>query len=323
MDILAEALSYLDEIPQLRAWPEMQAMARGAMEKNKNIWVLPAVGCEAVGRPREEAIPGVVALGCMQISIILIDDMLDDDPRGEYHRIGVGGAANMASAFQALALLAIEKSEADESSKLLIHRGLNEMMYTTALGQFLDAGNPATEEDYWKVVRTKSCPFYSSGLYVGALLGGASVEVAKQIKQFGNIYGEIIQIHDDLNDTMEKPAGPDWTSGRYPLPILFAHVVEHPERARFAALREEIPDPEALEEAQKILVRCGAVSYCVDQLLRRYRAAKAHLASIPLAEQKGMDLLLEEVIDPVRELMHGLGPSAPDELLARSQGEVD
>ena len=50
------------------------------------------------------ALPAVAAIACLQISIILVDDILDDDPRGAYHRLGAGRAANLGLAFQAAAL---------------------------------------------------------------------------------------------------------------------------------------------------------------------------------------------------------------------------
>ena len=64
-------------------------------------WKLPVIACQAAGESPEKAIPASAALACAQLSIILVDDMLDDDPRGEYRRIGYGNASNFANAFQA------------------------------------------------------------------------------------------------------------------------------------------------------------------------------------------------------------------------------
>jgi geranylgeranyl pyrophosphate synthase len=132
------------------------------------------------------------------------------------------------------------------------------MMLTMAFGQYLDVQGPKDEEDYWRMVATKSSPFFGSVLYVGALMGGATREDALQIERFGNLYGEMIQIHDDLNDAMAVPANPDWRLDRSPLPILFAQGIEHTEKERFLELRQNISDPVALTEAQTTLIRCGA-----------------------------------------------------------------
>ena len=84
------------------------------------------------------------------------------------------------------------------------------------------------------------------------------------LQKLGGIYGEMIQIHDDMHDAMETPANPDWVQGRSPLPILFASLVSHPEQKRFLALVQNITEPAALQEAQDILIRWGAISYCAD-----------------------------------------------------------
>lgn len=98
---------------------------------------------------------------------------------------------------------------------------------------------------------------------------------------------------------MATPANPDWINGRSPLPILFAQVVDHPARTRFLELRRAIPDPAALEETQTILVRCGAISYAVDQLLSRYRLAEEKLAATRLVYKIELETLLDEVMEPV------------------------
>ena len=94
------------------------------------------------------------------------------------------------------------------------------------------------------------------------------------------------------------------------MPILFATSVDHPERARFVELVQDISSGNALQEAQDILIRCGAVSYCVDQLLQRDRAVQAILSKTPLPNRAAVDTLLEAAIAPVWKLCETLGISA-------------
>ena len=47
---------------------------------------LPA--CEAVGGSTTQSLPALVAVACSHIGIVLVDDMLDADPRGEHLRAG-------------------------------------------------------------------------------------------------------------------------------------------------------------------------------------------------------------------------------------------
>jgi len=310
MDTHSLALAYLLNQPTLPIWPDMRAGLQRMADRRPRDWRLPVVGCEAVGGTPQQALPAVAAVACLQLSIILIDDLLDADPRGEYQRLGAPAAANLAAAFQAAGLEAIEQSDIASTTKLSALQSLNAMALTTALGQYWDTLNPADEESYWRLVRTKSSPFFGAALHVGALFGGAPPGVAEQLRQIGLLYGEMIQIHDDLSDAMAVPANPDWVLGRSPLPILFAQVVDHPDRARFLELRRAIPDPDALAEAQTLLLRCGAVSYGVHQLLTRHQSAAAMLRAMPLLQPAGLQVLLDDVVAPVQRLFAELGVEA-------------
>lgn len=309
MDIHQSTVDYLLTFPIFDAWQEMKTILQRAASLRPRDWQLPLVACQAVGQPAEKAVPASAALACAQISIILVDDMLDDDPRGEYRRIGSGRASNFALAFQSAGMDALLRSGVSPSVRLEALDSLNHMMLTTAHGQELDVQNPADEASYWRVVENKSAPFYGCAIQLGALLAEAGEDVTQNLERLGRLYGEMIQLHDDLNDTMASPANPDWLQKRKPLPILFALTVEHPDQARFTELYEDVSVGNALQEAQEVLIRCGAVSYCVDQLIRRHQIAREILNKTPLANQEIIDSLIEGVIAPVWKLFESLGLS--------------
>lgn len=309
MNIYQSVIDYLMPFPIFVSWPEMKTLLQRAAFTEPRDWKLPVIICEALGESPEKAIPASAALACAQISIILVDDMLDDDPRGEYHRIGSGRAANLAVAFQAAGVDALLQSGVSTKVRMGAVKSLSQMMNITAFGQELDVQNPADEISYWRVVKNKSAPFYGCAFHLGALSVEASNDIAIEIKRLGELYGEMIQIHDDLNDTMAVPANPDWMQGRRPLPILFAQTVEHPDQARFMELYGNVADEGVLREAQDILLHCGAVSYCVDQILMRHHAAQTILDNIPLPNKRMIDSVIEAVIAPVHRLFDTLGIS--------------
>jgi len=314
-DLFSTLEERLIDIPPADSWPEMLTLFRTASTKKTHHWRLPAIAYEAVGGDANQAILAVLAIACSHISILLVDDMLDADPRGEYHRIGEGAAVNLASGFQAVGLAAIARGISEPEARLTALCSLNQMALTTALGQHMDVQNPQDVDAYWEIVRTKSSPFFGVALQVGALAGGAPLDTAAQIEQFGRLYGEMVQIHDDLSDAMAAPANADWMLGRASLPILFAQVVDHPDRERFIALREAIPDSDALAEAQTILIRCGAVSYCIDQLLCRVQAAREILANTSFvrpATESRLEGLLAGVVEPVKNLFAEIGLEQPE-----------
>ncbi|MEW6029593.1 MAG: class 1 isoprenoid biosynthesis enzyme [Chloroflexota bacterium] len=307
MDIYRQITDSLLEIPCMDSWNEIADLFRRVASQKPRHWLLPLHACEAVGGDSGQALSAVLAIACFHLSIILVDDMLDSDPRGEYHRLDAPAAANMACALQAAGLEAVARTKAESALRFTALTCLNEMVLATTLGQYWDVQIPADEETYWRVVRTKSAPFFGAALQVGALMGGATPEAAERLKELGRLYGEMIQVHDDLNDALAVPANPDWLSGRKPLPILYAQSVPHPEREHFVELCKNITVPGALEQAQEILIRCGAVSYCVDVLLRQHEAARGILDSASLVRPEPMESLIEEVIAPVNRLFETMG----------------
>jgi hypothetical protein len=62
---------------------------------------------------------------------------------------------------------------------------------------------------------------------------------------------------------------------------------------------------------KEILNRCGAVSYCVDQLLHRYQFALRTLQNVGLVHPQLTESLFEKVIAPVWKLFDAIGISSP------------
>lgn len=307
MTIFLETVTYLSNLPSVRAWPEMGIFLFNAADYEPHEWRLPILASKAVNGTESAAIPGVASIAALQASIIMIDDMLDGDPRGYHNQKGMPAAANMASALQALSIEAIYHANLSRANKIAIMHQLGRLMGKISLGQSLDVMNLKDEKSYWHIVETKSSPFFGSSVYIGALCGGADIALAQKIELFGNLYGEMIQLHDDLNDVMATPAGPDWLQGRSPLPVLFALTVPHPDQKEFKKLRCLVRNPESLRAAQEILVRCGSVSYTVDQILTRYEKAKQLLKSLPVSKPEYLAKLLPTIVEPIQKLIQSAG----------------
>jgi geranylgeranyl pyrophosphate synthase len=248
------------------------------------------------------------------MAIIVVDDILDNDPKGIYRSIGAGRAANIAAALQAISLDLIQAAALTPPRKRMAIYYLNSMMSQTAYGQSLDVLNPADEESYWQLVQHKSTPFYATAFALGAIFADAAPALIDAICKLGMVYGEMIQIHDDIKDSLSNPADPDWLEGRNSLPILFASIVQHPEQGQFLALREHIEQTENLREAQDILVRSGAISYCLDQLVIKYSEAQVLLAQTPAQKPELLSALFDELVEPMKELLETGGMSIPSAL---------
>ena len=307
MDLNTATANYLASLPILQEWEELHDLLRQTLARPQGHWRLPAISAAAVTEDPSRAVPGVAALLCLLLAIVLVDDMLDADPKGQHHRLGSPATANLAGALQAAGLEALARSGVAPAVIQAAQERLNRMMLMTALGQYWDSRNPQDEAGYWRVVRTKSSPFFGAAFAVGGLLGGALDQTVAGLEKIGKLYGEMIQLHDDLNDVMETPANPDWLQGRLPLPILFAEQVHHPEQGRFRQLRAQIADPGVLAEAQQILIRCGGISYTIGQLLERHAEAEALLHTVSLAQPAPIRQLLDEIVAPIRGLLDAVG----------------
>jgi geranylgeranyl diphosphate synthase type I len=302
----------LRTLPQVAAWPQMLELIDRAVHRDlQSIWEFPVVACMAVGGAAEAALPGATAVFCSLLSIHLVDDMLDDDPRGDFRRFGAGPAANLGLAFQAAAHCQIEAPGATPETRADIHACLGRMALATAFGQHLDCREVSSEEEYWQVIGTKTPPLFGMALRLGALFGGAPPAVAEDLERLGGVLGLFVQVSDDLADALRTPAGADWQRRANNLPILYAMVAEHPAREEFLALSGASHDSTALAAAQKLLLQSGAVSYCAYRMVALAREARQILAAIPLADPEPLERLLAEHLRPLETLLASVGHKEP------------
>jgi geranylgeranyl pyrophosphate synthase len=301
-------------LPEVKAWPEMARIFERHVAEPNQVWEWPYRACKAVGGEESLAAPSAAAILCMILSILLVDDMLDEDPRGVHLQLGDAVTANISFAFQAVAFRLISETPVDAERRAAVMASFAQMGLTMAYGQDLDAQNLSGEDNYWKVTHAKSSSYFGTAMYAGAVMGNASPEVAKRIQNLGALTGDVIQIHDDIKDAMETPANPDWKQMRNNLLFLYAQTADHPDRERFLALRSQVDDLQALREAQQILARCGAVSYGMYHICQRYTASIKILESTQLADPAALREVIVKYISPLVKILKGLGVAIPPEL---------
>lgn len=299
-------------LPEVAAWPEMIDLVERAIHREwRSIWEYPVAASLAVGGTDEAALPGAAAVFCALSSIHLVDDMLDDEPDGDFRRMGPGPAANLALAFQAAAHRLLDDAATPAEVRADVQASLAGMALATAFGQNLDARPFRTEEEYWRVLEARTPPLFGAALYIGARLGGAPAAVARGLEELGHVMGRFIQVSDDLADALKAPAGADWQRRSHNLPILYAMTADHPEQEEFLHLSTRTADPAALAAAQRILLRCGAVSYCALRMLDFTRTARERLGRLPLADPEPIARLLDLQGRPLRQLLESAGLEEP------------
>jgi len=303
-------------VPEVASWPQMKEIVGRAVHQDwRSLWDYPFIACRAVGGREEAVVPGAAAIFCALASVHLVDDMLDDDPAGDYHTLGVGTAANLALAFQAAGHSVLDDAGCDGALRAELQALFARISLATAFGQNLDTRDMRTEDEYWETVEAKTPPLFGGAFYLGARLGGATAEVAAQLERLGGLIGLFIQVSDDLGDALKVPAGADWIRRFNNLAILYALTADHADREAFDRASRAAGDPDALAEAQQILVRSGAVSYCALKLIELSRQARDLLASTPLHAPQTIEHLLGVQMKPLDHLFRSLGVETPPLLL--------
>lgn len=310
-----DILALLGNLSELQIWPEIKQLFPDPNAPLRADWLLPLVSIRALNGNESDTLPLSAALACLQMSIILVDDILDDDPRGYHLSMGSGRAANLALALQAAAHLVIKHGGLVPERIPAIGDCLQTMAFATAVGQEMDVWIVSDEDDYWQLVRAKSTPFYASAFELGAIAAGASNQQQTAITEIGLLFGEIVQLLDDLVDAFEVPAKPDWTRQNNNLVILFAKTANHGERDEFVDLLRETHEIDKLERAQQICIRAGSVSYCIYQMVSRVDQVNECLKQADVPTPDPILDIFRQQLSPLRELLSRIGVSIPSTVL--------
>ena len=300
-------------LPEISQWPEILGlMERAGHREGISVWDYPGASCRAVGGTAKAALPGAAAVFCSLLSIHLVDDMLDDEPCGDFRRLGAGPAANFALAFQAAGHRLLSDPSLDAGVSAAAQAILARMALGTAYGQGLDVRDARNEDEYWQIVEAKTPPLFGAAFEIGALLGGASAEIIARLERLGRILGRFIQVSDDLSDALQTPAKVDWNKPSNNLAILYALTAQHPDRERFRELAARSEDPEALSESHQILLRSGSVSYCTFKMIEFSQQAQEILDGTPLRDPEPVAKVLRLNLKPLHRLLGSVGVEEPE-----------
>lgn len=302
---LEEIKNQLFQLDWLADLQELPDLIHKITDREGASWDYVFLACEAVGTDYREALPCAAANLCLLQSIHLVDDMLDNDPYGIHHRFGTGSTSNFAIALQALGLLVASKTRIGNQGIKLIQDNLSEMMLRTSIGQQNEFNHTSlvSEQKYWQHIRQKSPPLFSSGLYTGALAGGATKETADSIAALGLTLGQMIQIGDDLNDVFEDTVNPDWLKPNTNLALIYASLADYEEKGRLIYLIESISKSGHLQEAQQLLIKCGAYSYCLYHLFDLHKRSTQLINSLDIPFPEKLYSLVELLIRPAFEII--------------------
>lgn len=161
-----------------------------------------------------------------------------------------------------------------------------------------------TEEVYYEIIRQKTASLIASCCAVGASSSGASPEVVKQMKQFGEHVGMAFQIKDDLfdfgDDEIGKPLGIDIKEKKMTLPLIYALSKSSwlEKRKMIGIIRNESDKPRKVKEVIDYVKASGGIEYARESMNRYHEKAIVSLRSFPDSEYKNsLSQLVQFTID--------------------------
>ncbi|MGH1388039.1 polyprenyl synthetase family protein [Kordia sp.] len=289
-------------------WPQLIGIIERYSEKEGfATWDYVVWACELVGGNKEDAINGSISNLCMFQSIHLVDDLLDEDPSGYHIQNGVGTTANISHIFSSLASLFLEDTHLSESSKIVAFNNIAQTILDTAYGQNEDIHAKGTEEDYWRIVKLKTPPLFCSAIFIGGLLGGVEPKTARLIAELGYPLGKLIQLNDDLADIFKDVNTTDWEQPEKNIVLIYCLNAAYEKKERFLKLLANLDTQNNITELQGIALECGAVSFCLYNIIETYKEALKIINQFPTQYQKPSKVLFEYHIQKIVSLLNKLG----------------
>jgi len=170
--------------------------------------VLTLMACELFGGNIEDALPQAMAIEMFHNFTLIHDDIMDNAPlrRGKvsvFKKWSSSVAILSGDTLFALAYQYVQKANKDILPDVLDI--FNKTAIEVCEGQQYDLSyendNNVTVEQYTDMIRLKTAVLFSASLKIGALIGGASMEDADNLYDFGINIGIGFQLKDDLLDT--------------------------------------------------------------------------------------------------------------------------
>lgn len=260
------------------------------------------LAAEATGSDLKSVLPAAVAVELVHNFTLIHDDIMDKDDlrrgRPAVHMIwGEAGAILAGDTLYSKAFEILSKVENEPARILKCMNVLSKTCTEICEGQWLDMDFEKREKvskaEYIEMVEKKTSVLYAAAAKIGALLGGASDEIAEALSEYGRLIGIGFQMYDDVLDmvtpeeVLGKVRGSDLMEGKHTLVVIdaFEKGVKLDIFGKREATQEET------DEAVRILTECGSINYVKDLAISYINEGKAKLDALQDCPEK--ELLLQ------------------------------
>lgn len=215
---------------------------------------------EALGEVEESSYTGALLIELLHTASLIHDDVVDESDRrrgrASVNNIWDNKAAVLSGDYLFAKCLRIAANSGDI-------RYVKEMAWCSEMitqGELLQLDKSKsldiTEEEYFKIISMKTAALFVAGAYFGAM--EYNDDVISKFRDFGNVFGQLFQIRDDMLDmdisgASGKPYGVDIRERKITLPLIYAIRVGNVEQKKFVMSKlnaEDIADCDVLQIIQ-------------------------------------------------------------------------
>ncbi len=272
--------------------------------------VMAMITCDMVGGNSEKAIPFAVALETIHNFTLVHDDVMDDDDLRHgvdaCHTVyGLSTAILAGDTLFAYAFEMITDCDVEDSVKADLVKNVAYVVRKIAEGQQMDINFEEEEtvdaKEYLEMIRLKTSILFGAAAYGGAKIGGTTEEEARELEMMATNVGLGFQIWDDYLDAtasekvLGKPSGSDIRQGKRTLLVIEAlSRASSNDRERLIEILDSKNTDKEIEEAVKIMEKCGALDECHKQANGYLEGARKTLSKYPESEARQ---LFEELLE--------------------------
>ena len=149
-----------------------------------------------------------------------------------------------------------------------------------------------SEEIYYEIIRQKTASLIASCCSIGASSSGATEEMVKKMKKFGECVGMAFQIKDDLfdygDDEIGKPVGIDIKEKKMTLPLIYslskASWLE--KRKIIGIVKNNSEDASKVKQVIDFVKKSGGIVYANQKMKEYYDQSMALLNELPDSRYK-------------------------------------
>ena len=271
--------------------------------------LLAARACSADGHASEATVRYAAAAELLHNATLLHDDVADDSDQ----RRGVPTIRSLMGPTVSVLLgdywlvkameLILGEHEADSKVIRIFSKTLSDLAEGELLQLQKAQSGDTVEEDYLRIIYSKTASLFEASCVSAALSVGASEDAVEAMRAYSVALGRAFQIKDDLLDydgteSVGKPLGVDILEQKMTMPLLGALVNAGPQednRVR-ALVKDIVGHPEHRDEIVAFVKANGGMEYASERLDFYVNQAVEALAVLPESFEKTLLVKLARYI---------------------------